>query len=111
MPDKKHDQNRQLVQLFKHRYLYNVNEQNESTASLYQEAQCIEEYGRRPEVNEFLHDLPLNWDDEDCHIVDAAEDAWLMNQHPPCADEDSDASADEDDIVMEYLSEDEVAPL
>lgn len=60
LPDKKHVQNRQLVQLFKHRHLYNVNEQNESTASPYQEAQCIEEDGRRPEVNEFLHDLPLN---------------------------------------------------
>jgi hypothetical protein len=53
----------------------------------------------------------LNRDDEDCQVVDAAEVARLMNQHPPCADEDSDASTDEDDTVIEYLTEDEVAPL
>lgn len=41
-----------------------MNEQDESTAAPYQEADCIDEDGRRPEVDEILPDLPLNRDDE-----------------------------------------------
>jgi hypothetical protein len=98
--------------MFKHRHLYNVNKQNASTASPYQQTQCIEEDGRRPEINENLSRLPLNRDDGDRQVVDVAEIARLMKENPPCAEDgESSGVVVEDNMIMEYWSDDEVALL
>lgn len=114
LPDNKNGKDWQIVQPFKHRHLFNVNEQiaEPSTASPYQETDCIEENGRRPEVDDILPDIPLNRYDEDRQVVDAAVVARLMMQNPPCAaDGEGSDDDEEDDTVLEYWSEDEVAPI
>jgi hypothetical protein len=109
LPDNKHGRNWQLVQMFKHRHLYNVNEQNECTACPYQEAHSVEEDGRRPEVQEIVDDLPLNRDDEDRQVVDSAEVTLILNQNQHGEAEGSDD--EDDDTFMEYCSEDEHNPM
>ena len=110
--DNKHGQNWKLVQTFKHRHLYNVAEQDSSTAVPYQQTECIEENGRRPEINHNLPDLPLDRVDEDRQVVAGTEVSQIMRENPRIA-EDGESSSDEieDDTVREYFSDNEVAPL
>ena len=113
LPDNKYGQNWRIVQTFKHRHLYNVSEIDGvvSTAAPYQEQTCVVDTGRRPEVSDILSDLPLSRDDEDAIVVHGAEVALLNKQNQLNANSEAEECDEEvDETLMEYCSEEEVAP-
>jgi len=113
LPDNKYGQNWRIVQTFKHRHLYNVSEIDGvvSTAAPYQEQTCVVDTGRRPEVSDILSDLPLSRDDEDAIVVHGAEVALLNKQNQLNANSEAEECDEKvDETLMEYYSEEEVAP-
>jgi hypothetical protein len=114
LPDNKYGQNWRIVQTFKHRHLYNVSEIDGvvSIAAPYQEQTCDVDNGRRPEVSDILSDLPLNRDDEDVVVVDAAEVALLNKENQSNTNSEAEeCDEEEDDTLMEYWSDEEAAPV
>jgi hypothetical protein len=114
LPDIKNGTNWRIVQTFKRRHLYNVSKKDGvvSTAAPYQEQTCAMYIGRRPEVSEILPDMPLNRVDEAGLLADAAEDARLRKENESkTTSEDEEGDEVEDDTLMEYLSEEEAAPV
>ena len=82
-----------------------------STAAPYQEQTCVVDTGRRPEVSDILSDLPLSRDDEDAIVVHGAEVALLNKQNQLNANSEAEECDEEvDETLMEYCSEEEVAP-
>jgi len=78
-----------------------------STAAPYQEQTCVVDTGRRPEAS----DLPLSRDDEDAIVVHGAEVALLNKQNQLNANSEAEECDEEvDETLMEYCSEEEVAP-
>jgi hypothetical protein len=82
-----------------------------STAAPYQEQTCLVNTGRRPEISEILSDMPLNRDDEDVVVVHAAEVALLNKKNQLNANSEAEESDEEDETLMEYWSEEDVAPV
>jgi hypothetical protein len=113
LPDNKYGKNWRIVQMFKHRHLYNVSEIDGvvSTAAPYQEQTCLVNTGRRPEISEILSDMPLNRDDEDVVVVHAAEVALLNKKNQLNANSEAEESDEEDETLMEYWSEEDAAPV
>jgi hypothetical protein len=94
--------------------LYNVSKKDGviSTAAPYQEQTCAMDIGRRPEVSEILPDMPLNRVDKAGLLADATEDARLRKENESkTTSEDEEGDEVEDDTLMEYLSEEEAAPV
>jgi len=108
LPDTKWGNNWQVVQTFDHRHIYNVNECDASqfNAAAYQEDECCEEDGRRQAISDNAYDKPLNRDDEQGPVFEAAEIAKLM-KHRNKAVHESDGEDEEDDTLLEYCSDDE----
>jgi hypothetical protein len=70
----------QVVQTLEHRYLYNVSQTEavQYNASTYQENGYCEEEGMRKFVSDITYGKPLNRDDEQGPIFQAAEIARLL---------------------------------
>ena len=79
LPDTKFGKNQQVVQTFYHRHLYNVSQTEvvSYNAPAYQEDECCEEEGMRKTVSDIAYEKPLNRDDEQGPIFEAAEIALL----------------------------------
>jgi len=108
LPDTSFGKNWHVVQIFDHRHLYNVSE-NESVqynAPAYQEDECCEEDVRRRAVSDITSDMPLNRVDEQGPIFDAAEIANLRKEKNIELQE-SDGEDVEDDTILEYCDEGE----
>ena len=108
LPDTKFGPNWQVVQIFEQRHLYNVSQsegvQYNSTA--YQEDECCEEEGMRNTVSDITYDKPLNIDDEQGPVFEAAEIARLMKDSNREVHH-SDDEDEEDDTLLEYCSEED----
>ena len=109
LPDTKFGKNWQVVQTFDHRHLYNVSqiEAIPYNAPAYQEDECCEEEGMRKTVSDIAYEKPLNRDDEQGPIFEAAEIARMMKQTNKKVHLHSDGEYEEDDTLLEYCSDDE----
>jgi hypothetical protein len=98
----------QIVQTFDHRHLFNVREIESAhyNAPAYQEDEGCEKDGTREPVSSTTTDKPLNRDDEQGLIFEAADIARLMKDR----DEEAQVSGgeeEEDDTLLEYCSDEE----
>jgi hypothetical protein len=111
LPDTRLGKNWHVVQTFDHRHLYNVSETEavQYNAPAYQEDECCEEEGRRQRVSDIIYDKPLNRDDEQGLIFEAAEISKLIKGKGQEVHESDGEEEEEDDTIMEYCSEDEGA--
>jgi hypothetical protein len=108
LPDTKLGKNWQIVQTFDHSHLFNVREIESAhyNAPAYQEDECCEEDGTREPVSRTTTDKPLNRDDEQGLMFEAADIARLMKDR----DEEAQVSGgeeEEDDTLLEYCSDEE----
>jgi hypothetical protein len=108
LPDTKLGKNWQIVQTFDHRHLFNVREIESAhyNAPAYQEDECCEEDGTREPVSSTTTDKPLNRDDEQGLMFEAADIARLIKDR----DEEAQVSGgeeEEDDTLLEYCSDEE----
>ncbi|CAN6250835.1 unnamed protein product [Urochloa humidicola] len=117
LPDTKWGEKWQVVQTFDHRHLYNVREIDaiHYNAPAYQEDESREDDGRGQVVSNVTYDKPLNRDDEQGIIFEAADIARLVKEKKQEAaqvsdgeDSDGEDSEDEeDDTLLEYEKDDE----
>jgi hypothetical protein len=105
LPDTRLGTNWQVVQTFEHRHLYNVSQSEavQYTATAYQEDECCEEEGVRKGVSDITYDKPLNRDDEEGPVFEAAEIARVLKESDREVDY-SDGEQEEDDTLLEYCS-------
>jgi hypothetical protein len=112
LPDTRFGKNWQVIQTFEHKHLYNVSQTKavQYNAPAYQEGGCYEEEGMRKSVSDFTYDKPLNRDDEQGPIFEAAEIARLLKvREKEVHDGESKDKNGEDDTLFQYCSEDEGA--
>jgi hypothetical protein len=82
LPDTKLGKNWQIVQTFDHRHLFNVREIESAHYNVhaYQEDECYEEDGTREPISSNTTNKPLNRDDEQGLMFEAANIARLMKE-------------------------------
>lgn len=105
LPDTRLGPKWQVVQTFDHRHLYNVSQTEAApySAPAYQEDECCEEEGVRKGVSDITYDKPLNRDDEEGPVFEAAEIARVLKESDREVDY-SDGEQEEDDTLLEYCS-------
>jgi hypothetical protein len=108
LPDTKLGKNWQIVQTFDHRHLFNVREIESAHYNVhaYQEDECYEEDGTREPISSNTTNKPLNRDDEQGLMFEAANIARLMKDRDKEA-QVSGGEEEEDDKLLEYCSDKE----
>jgi hypothetical protein len=84
-------------------YLYNISQTDavQYNAPAYQEDACCEEEGMWKLVSDITYDKPLNWDDEQGLIFDAAEIAQLLKvREKEVHDDEGEDENEEDDTLF-----------
>jgi hypothetical protein len=111
LPDTKFGKGWQVVQTFGHRHLFNVLEIDGVVPNVapYQEEEHIEMDERHSEESHVMPNMPLNREDNEVNVVDAAEVEQLIKENQSWSyniDED-----EEDDTILEYCNEAEDPPV
>lgn len=107
LPDTMCGKNWRVVQTFDHRHLYNVSETDAAlNIPAYQDDECCGEEGRRKAVSDVTCEQPLNRDDEQGIVIEAAEIVLLMKEKDTNMFE-SDNEDEVDDTLMVYCGDNE----